>query len=70
MRRFSVPLLIAILLLALPAWAAQVGSPAPDFIVHDDQDPRLHTDQKTGARFVEDAARETLAEIRSYFPEN
>ncbi|HVP20181.1 MAG TPA: creatininase family protein [Spirochaetia bacterium] len=46
------------------------GSPAPDFTVHDDQDPRLHTDQKTGARFVEDAARETLAEIRNYFREN
>ena len=40
------------------------GSPTKDFTVHENQDPRRHTDPGTGARFVEEAAKETIAEIR------
>lgn len=40
------------------------GSPTPDFTVHEGQDPRRHTNRDTGARLVEEAAKETVAEIR------
>jgi creatinine amidohydrolase/Fe(II)-dependent formamide hydrolase-like protein len=40
------------------------GAPTRDFTVREEQDPRRHTDQKTGARFVEEAAKEAIAEIR------
>jgi len=40
------------------------GSPTTDFTVHESQDPRRHTSSDTGERFVEEAAKETIAEIR------
>ena len=40
------------------------GAPTPDFTVRPAQDPRLHTDPALGARFVEEAVRETVADIR------
>jgi creatinine amidohydrolase len=41
------------------------GAPTPDFTVREEQDPRRHTDAATGARYVEEAAREVVAEIRA-----
>jgi creatinine amidohydrolase len=41
------------------------GAPTPDFTVREEQDPRFHTDAATGARYVEEAAREVVAEIRA-----
>jgi hypothetical protein len=41
------------------------GAPTPDFTVREEQDPRFHTDAATGARYIEEAAREVLAEIRA-----
>ncbi len=45
-------------------------SPTKDFTVRENQDPRRHTDPKTGARFIEDAVKETVAEIRARFRGN
>ena len=42
------------------------GASTPDFTVRPDQDPRLHTKAQTGDRFVEEAARETVADIRAW----
>lgn len=44
------------------------GLPTPDFTVRNEQDPRVHTDPSAGARFIEEAVAETLAEIRSRLP--
>jgi creatinine amidohydrolase len=41
------------------------GAPTPDFTVRPGQDPRRHTDAGLGARFVEQAVRETVADIRA-----
>ena len=43
------------------------GKPTPDFTVRAEQDPRHHTDAATGARLVEEAAREAVADIRARF---
>jgi creatinine amidohydrolase len=40
------------------------GSSTEDFTVRRDQDPRFHTDAKVGARFIEEALQETVAEVR------
>jgi hypothetical protein len=42
------------------------GAPTPDFTVRPEQDPRHHTRAETGERFVEEAARETVADIRAW----
>jgi creatinine amidohydrolase len=42
------------------------GASTPDFTVRSGQDPRLHTREETGNRFVEEAAREAVAEIREW----
>ncbi len=39
-------------------------SPTKDFTVRESQDPRVHTDPKVGARFVDEAVREAVEEIR------
>ena len=41
------------------------GAPTPDFTVREEQDPRFHTDASIGAKYIEEAAREVLAEIRA-----
>jgi creatinine amidohydrolase len=41
------------------------GAPTPDHTVRDGQDPRLHTDAAVGAAWIEEAAREAVAEIRA-----
>jgi creatinine amidohydrolase len=41
------------------------GSPTADFTVRPGQDPRLHADPEAGARYIDEAVRETVAEIRS-----
>jgi creatinine amidohydrolase len=43
------------------------GAPTADFTVRAEQDPRHHTDAAVGARFVEEAAREAVADIRQRF---
>jgi creatinine amidohydrolase len=40
------------------------GSPTPDFTVRSEQDPRQHTDSAMGARYIDEALAETVAEIR------
>jgi creatinine amidohydrolase len=40
------------------------GEPTPDRTVRDSQDPRLHTDPAVGAAWIDEAAREAVAEIR------
>jgi creatinine amidohydrolase len=40
------------------------GAPTPDFTVRPDQDPLYHTDPALGARLVEEAVREIVADIR------
>jgi creatinine amidohydrolase len=40
------------------------GEPTPDRTVRDGQDPRLHTDPAVGAAWIDEAAREAVAEIR------
>ena len=42
------------------------GASTPDFTVRPEQDPRLHTNAATGERFVEEAAREAVADIRAW----
>ena len=42
------------------------GASTPDFTVRTDQDPRLHTDAQIGQKFVEEAAREAVADIRAW----
>jgi creatinine amidohydrolase len=42
------------------------GAPTPDFTVRPEQDPRRHTSAEVGARFVEEAAQETVADIRAW----
>ncbi|MGO9309323.1 MAG: creatininase family protein [Spirochaetia bacterium] len=42
------------------------GAPTPDFTVRPAQDPRGHTSAETGERFVEEAAREAVADIRAW----
>lgn len=42
------------------------GASTPDFTVRPEQDPRLHTRAETGQRFVEEAAREVVADIREW----
>ena len=42
------------------------GAPTADFSVRPDQDPRSHTRAETGERYVEEAARETVADIRTW----
>ena len=43
------------------------GVPTTDFTVRAEQDPRKHTDAGVGARYVDAAMRETVADIRSKF---
>jgi hypothetical protein len=40
------------------------GEPTPDFTVRTDQDPSYHTDPAAGLRQMEEAVKETVAEIR------
>ncbi|HTO22983.1 MAG TPA: creatininase family protein [Spirochaetia bacterium] len=42
------------------------GAHTPDFTVRPEQDPRYHTEAGRGERFVEEAARETVADIRRW----
>ncbi len=42
------------------------GASTPDFTVRPEQDPRPHTRAETGERFVEEAAREAVAEIQEW----
>ncbi len=42
-------------------------SPTGDFTVRENQDPRTHTDPKAGARYVDEAVREAVADIRRRF---
>jgi creatinine amidohydrolase len=42
------------------------GAPTPDFTVRPEQDPRRHTRPETGERFVEEAAREAVADVREW----
>jgi len=42
------------------------GAPTPDFTVRREQDPRHHTRAEVGERYVEEAARETVADIRAW----
>jgi creatinine amidohydrolase len=42
------------------------GAPTPDFTVRSEQDPRRHTSVETGDRYVEEAAREAVADIRAW----
>ncbi len=45
------------------------GAPTADFTVRAQQDPRRHTDAAIGGAYIEDAAREAVAEIRrAFFP--
>jgi creatinine amidohydrolase len=41
------------------------GAPTPEHTVREEQDPRAHTDPEVGARYVEEAAQEAVAEIRA-----
>jgi creatinine amidohydrolase len=41
------------------------GAPTPEHTVREGQDPRRHTDPVVGARYVEEAAQEAVAEIRA-----
>jgi creatinine amidohydrolase len=41
------------------------GQPTPDFTVRPESDPRHHTDPATGRRYIEDAVKETVAEIKA-----
>lgn len=41
------------------------GAPTPEHTVREEQDPRTRTDAAVGARYVEEAAREAVAEIRA-----
>jgi creatinine amidohydrolase len=41
------------------------GAPTPEHTVREEQDPRTHTDPAIGARYVEEAAQEAVAEIRA-----
>jgi creatinine amidohydrolase len=41
------------------------GRPTGDFTVREGQDPRHHTDAGVGARYIEQALKETAGEIRS-----
>ncbi len=43
------------------------GQPTADFTVRPEQDPRHHTDAAVGAKYVEEAAREAVADIRARF---
>jgi creatinine amidohydrolase len=40
------------------------GQPTPDFTVRPEQDPRYHADPAIGLRYVEEAVKETVMEIR------
>jgi creatinine amidohydrolase len=40
------------------------GEPTPDFTVRPEQDPRYHTDPAAGFRHIEEAVKETVAEIK------
>jgi len=42
------------------------GSPTRDFTVREEQDPRKHTDARVGARFVDEAVLETVADVRRF----
>ncbi len=42
------------------------GAPTPDFTVRPEQDPRRHTSAETGSGYVEEAAREAVADIRAW----
>ena len=42
------------------------GSPTRDFTVREEQDPRKHTDARVGARFVDEAVQETVADVRRF----
>ncbi len=42
------------------------GASTPDFTVRAEQDPRYHTTAERGERFVEEAAREAVADIREW----
>jgi creatinine amidohydrolase len=44
------------------------GASTPDFTVRPEQDPRLHTRAELGEKYVEEAARETVADIRAWLP--
>lgn len=41
------------------------GAPTADFTVREAQDPRRHTDLSVGAAYIDEAAREAVAEIRA-----
>ncbi len=42
------------------------GAHTPDFTVREGQDPRTHTRAEDGQRFVEEAAREVVADVREW----
>ena len=42
------------------------GASTPDFTVRREQDPRHHTRAEVGERYVEEAARESVADIRAW----
>ena len=42
------------------------GAPTADFTVRPGQDPRRHTRSDAGERYVEEAAGETVADIRAW----
>jgi len=42
------------------------GASTPDFTVRPEQDPRGHTSAAAGERYVEEAARETVADLRAW----
>jgi creatinine amidohydrolase len=42
------------------------GASTPDFTVRPEQDPRGHTRAEVGERYIEEAARETVADIRAW----
>lgn len=42
------------------------GAPTPDFTVRAAQDPRHHTNPAEGAKYVDEAVRETIADIRRF----
>ncbi len=46
------------------------GDPTPDFTVRAAQDPRAHTHAAIGERFIEEAAREAVADIRAWLGTN
>ena len=43
------------------------GVPTADFTVRPEQDPRKYTDAAVGARYIDAAVRESVADIRSKF---